>query len=120
TAASELIEGLQTHNAGEVSAAAQQLATNASDLASNNVKADGGTYGAGAVAGTATAAAPTATDLFNDATTRMVGGIGPDQVAKVIVDLSAVQQMLIASDHQIKNLSDLQQNICIIQQYLEN
>src|SRR5437660_12514816 len=56
TAANALIEGLQTHNAGEVSAAAEQLATNASDLASNNVKADGGNYGAGTVAGTATAA----------------------------------------------------------------
>src|SRR5713101_6673756 len=75
TAASALIQGLQTHNAGEVSAAAEQLATNASDLASNNLMANGGSYGAGAVAGTATAAAPTATDLFNDATTRMVGGI---------------------------------------------
>src|SRR6266550_8092667 len=115
TAASALIEGLQTHNAGEVSAAAEQLATNASDLASNNVKADGGTYGAGAVAGTATAAAPTATDLFNDATTRMVGGIGPDQVAKVIADLAAVQQMLSAADPQINNLSDLHTHIIINQ-----
>src|SRR5215831_18978135 len=44
TAANALIEGLQTHNAGEVDAAAEQLATNASDLATNNVKADGGTY----------------------------------------------------------------------------
>src|SRR6266404_2023934 len=109
------IHGLQTRNAGEVSAAAEQLATNASDLASNNVKADGGTYGAGAVAGTATAAAPTATDLFNDATTRMVGGIGPDQVAKVIADLAAVQQMLSAADPQINNLSDLHTHIIINQ-----
>src|SRR6266436_3753457 len=115
TAASALIEGLQTHNAGEVNAAAEQLATNASDLASNNVKADGGTYGAGAVAGTATAAAPTATDLFNDATTRMVGGIGPDQVAKVVADLAAVQQMLSAADPQINNLSDLHTHIIINQ-----
>src|SRR5881394_2391400 len=44
TAANALIEGLQTHNAGEVKAAAEQLATNASDLATNNVTADGGTY----------------------------------------------------------------------------
>src|SRR5215204_6719188 len=41
TAANALIEGLQTHNVGEISAAAEQLATNASDLASNNIKADG-------------------------------------------------------------------------------
>jgi len=67
TAANALIEGLQTHNAGEISAAAEQLATNASDLATNNIKADGGTYddvvaAAQATTATATAAAtPAAT-----------------------------------------------------------
>ena len=43
-AANALIDGLQTHNAGEVNAAAQQLAMNASDVAGNNLKADGGNY----------------------------------------------------------------------------
>src|SRR5947208_2810119 len=94
TAANALIEGLQTHNAGQVSAATEQLATNAADLASNNLKADHTTYddvvaaaqgpathgasagagahghtgGAGGGAGAGhEAAALTATDLFNDA-----------------------------------------------------
>jgi hypothetical protein len=75
--------------------------------------ADAGT--AGADAGTAGAAAPTATDLFNDATTRMIGGIGPDQVDKVVADLTAVQQMLSAADPQINNLSDLHTHIIINQ-----
>src|SRR5262249_14451931 len=42
TAANALIEGLQTQNTGEVNAAAHQLSTNAADVASNNVMADGG------------------------------------------------------------------------------
>src|SRR2546430_7855075 len=57
----------------------------------------------------------TATDLFNDATTREIGGIGPDQVAKVVADLTAVQQMLSAADPQINNLSDLHTHIMINQ-----
>ena len=55
TAANALIDGLQTHNAGEVNAAAQQLAANASDVAGNNLKADGGSY-ADVVAAAQTAA----------------------------------------------------------------
>jgi len=46
TAANALIEGLQTHNAGEVNAAAQQLSMNAADVAGNNLMTDGGTYAA--------------------------------------------------------------------------
>ncbi len=57
----------------------------------------------------------TATDLYNDATTREIGGIGPDQVAKVVADLTAVQQMLSAADPQINNLSDLHTHIIINQ-----
>src|SRR6478735_3885098 len=41
TAANALIDGLQTHNANEINAAAQQLAMNASDVGGNNLKADG-------------------------------------------------------------------------------
>jgi hypothetical protein len=69
TAANALIDGLQTHNAGEVSAATEQLATNASDLATNNIKADGATYDdvvAAAQAPTVTATAvpmPAATSM---------------------------------------------------------
>ena len=36
----------------------------------------------------------TATDLFNDATTREIGGVGPDQVNLIVSDLIGVQQML--------------------------
>jgi hypothetical protein len=57
-AASALIEGLQAHNAGEISAAAEQLATNASDVASNNLRADGGNYADVIAAAQATAVAP--------------------------------------------------------------
>ena len=57
----------------------------------------------------------TATDLFNDATTRMVGGIGPDQVDKIVADLTAVQTMLKAASPQINNLSDLHTHIIINQ-----
>src|SRR5215470_16604423 len=44
---------------------------------------NGGGAAAGAGADAGATAATTATDLFNDATTRMVGGVGPDQVDKV-------------------------------------
>src|SRR5258706_52743 len=58
TAANALIEGLQTHNAGEVNAAAEQLAANSADVAGNNLMADGGRFAGGVAAGQATAAAP--------------------------------------------------------------
>src|SRR5262245_20235431 len=128
-AAKALIEGLQTQNAGEVAAAAEQLAANSGDVGGNNLKADGGTYadviaaaqatavtpnssgagvraaaaaeaGAGAGAGAAAAAAAaglTATDLYNDATTREIGGVGPDQVNLIVSDLIGVKQMLSAA-----------------------
>src|SRR5690349_4425790 len=60
----------------------------------------------------------TATDLFNDATTREIGGVGPDQVNLVVSDLIGVQQMLSAAVPQINNLSDLHTQI-IIQQLNE-
>src|SRR5215831_11402644 len=147
TAAAALIEGLQTHNAGEVNAAAEQLAANASDVAGNNLMADGGSYagvvaaaqatavtpktpattnapadtgagggaGAGAGAGPAPAAGLTATDLFNDATTREIGGVGPDQVNLIVSDLIGVQQQLSAADPQINNLTDLHTHVIINQ-----
>jgi trimeric autotransporter adhesin len=59
-AASALIDGLQTHNAGEISAAAEQLATNAADVGSNNLMADGGNYAGVLAAAEATAVTPTA------------------------------------------------------------
>jgi hypothetical protein len=43
-ASAALIEGLQNHNLGEIDAAAQQLSTNAADVAGNNVMVNGGTY----------------------------------------------------------------------------
>ena len=45
----------------------------------------------------------TATDLFNDATTREIGGVGPDQVNSIVSDLIVVQRTLsaaIAADQQ--------------------
>ncbi|MGZ5835785.1 MAG: hypothetical protein ACXWJ5_06225 [Xanthobacteraceae bacterium] len=57
----------------------------------------------------------TATDLFNDATTREIGGIGPDQVNLIVSDLVGVEQMLSAADPQINNLSDLHTHIIINQ-----
>lgn len=58
---------------------------------------------------------PTATDLFNDATTREVGGVGPDQVDKIVADLTGVQQMLSAAVPTINNLSDLHTHVIINQ-----
>src|SRR6266849_4049224 len=57
----------------------------------------------------------TATDLFNDATTREIGGVGPDQVNLIVSDLIGVQQMLTAAVPQINNLSDLHTQIIINQ-----
>jgi hypothetical protein len=137
TADNALIDGLQTHNAGEVNAAVQQLAANSSDVAGNNLMADGGSYASVVAAAQATAVTPagsnaaappaatppaaaaggglTATDLFNDATTREIGGVGPDQVNLIVSDLVGVQQQLSAADPQINNLSDLHTHIIINQ-----
>jgi hypothetical protein len=57
----------------------------------------------------------TATDLFNDATTREIGGVGPDQVNLIVSDLIGVQQMLSAADPQINNLTDLHTHLIINQ-----
>jgi hypothetical protein len=57
----------------------------------------------------------TATDLFNDATTREIGGIGPDQVNTIVSDLVGVQQMLSAADPQINSLTDLHTHVIINQ-----
>src|SRR6266478_7093195 len=61
TAATALIEGLQTQNAGEVAAAVEQLATNSADVGTNNLMADGGSYAAVVAAAQATAVTPAAT-----------------------------------------------------------
>src|SRR5690242_4124463 len=57
----------------------------------------------------------TATDLFNDATTREIGGVGPDQVNSIVSDLIGVQQMLSAASPQINNLTDLHTHVIINQ-----
>lgn len=57
----------------------------------------------------------TATDLFNDATTREIGGVGPDQVNAIVSDLIGVQQMLSAASPQINNLTDLHTHVIINQ-----
>jgi trimeric autotransporter adhesin len=137
TAANALIEGLQTQNADEVNAAAGQLATNSADVGSNNLMADGGSYANVVAAAQATAVTPntmapaqppvasdasagagaplTATDLFNDATTREIGGVSPDQLNLIASDLIGVQQMLSAAVPQINNLSDLHTHVIINQ-----
>jgi hypothetical protein len=61
TAASALIEGLQTQNVGEVNAAAQQLAMNSADVAGNNLMVDGGSYANVVAAAQATAVTPNTT-----------------------------------------------------------
>src|SRR5262249_30710722 len=58
TAANALIEGLQTQNAGEVSAAAEQLAANSADVGGNNLMADGGSFAGVVTAAQATAVTP--------------------------------------------------------------
>ena len=65
TASNALIEGLQTHNADEVNAAAQQLSMNAADVASNNLMTDGGSYAAVVAAGEATAVKPNQTNQLS-------------------------------------------------------
>src|SRR6201981_2748035 len=57
----------------------------------------------------------TATDLFNDATTREIGGVGPDQVNLIVSDLIGVQQMLSAAVPQGNNLSHRQTQVIINQ-----
>src|SRR5438477_2426025 len=57
----------------------------------------------------------TATDLFNDATTREIGGVGPDQVNLIVSDLIGVQQMLSAALPQVNNLTDLHMQVIINQ-----
>src|SRR3984893_6210216 len=149
TAAAALVDGLQTNNAGEVNAAAAQLAANSGDVGGRNLMAAGGPYAAVVAAAQATAVTPavdaaaavppaaapatpaatpaaapaaaapaaglTATDLFNDATTREIGGVGPDQVNLIASDLIGVQQMLSAADPTINNLSDLHTHVIINQ-----
>src|SRR5262249_49810122 len=69
--------------------------------------AGGGGAGGGGAGGGGAGGGLTATDLFNDATTREIGGVGPDQVNLIVSDLIGVQQMLSAADPNINNLTDL-------------
>ena len=78
TAATALIEGLQTHNAGEVNAAVEQLAANSADVGSNNIMADGGSYASVVAAAQATAVTPTGGD---NAGAPPADGAGGGQVA---------------------------------------
>jgi hypothetical protein len=97
-----------------VVAAAQ--ATAVAPTAGNNPAADqAAAPAAPAAAPAAPAAGLTATDLFNDATTREIGGVGPDQVNLIVSDLIGVQQMLTAADPAINNLSDLHTHVIINQ-----
>ena len=53
----------------------------------------------------------TITDLFNDATTREIGGVGPDQVNAIVSDLIGVQQGLNAAFPQVTDLTSLHAQI---------
>src|SRR5262249_35981678 len=53
----------------------------------------------------------TITDLFNDATTREIGGVGPDQVNLIVSDLVGVQQGLNSAFPQITDLTSLHAHI---------
>jgi hypothetical protein len=77
TAANALIDGLQTHNAGEVNAAVEQLATNASDVGSNNLMADGGSYASVIAAAQATAVTPNPDPASSPSTTPSAGASDP-------------------------------------------
>jgi trimeric autotransporter adhesin len=75
TAANALIDGLQTHNTGELNAAALQLANNASDVAGNNLMLDGSNYANVIAAALATAVTP-ATAVATGAGTGAGAGAG--------------------------------------------
>src|SRR6476659_11338760 len=53
----------------------------------------------------------TITDLFNDATTREIGGISPDQVNLIASDLIGVQQGLKAAFPNVTDLTSLHAQI---------
>ena len=55
------------------------------------------------------------TDLFNDATTREVGGVGPDQVNLIVSDLVGVQQGLNAAFPQVTDLTSLHAQVIVNQ-----
>src|SRR5437773_12441916 len=57
----------------------------------------------------------TATDPFNEATTREIDGVGPDQVNLIVSHLIGVQQMLQAAVPTINNLTDLHTQVIINQ-----
>ena len=78
TAANALIDGLQTHNAGEVNAAAQQLAMNASDVAGNNLMTDGGNYAGVVAAAQASAVTPAADQASAGGTGSQTSGASQD------------------------------------------
>src|SRR5881227_187635 len=103
-------------NAAADPAAAAPAAAAATPAAADAAAAAAPAADAAAAAAAAPAAAGlTATDLFNDATTREIGGVGPDQVNLIVSDLVGVQQMLGAADPQINNLTDLHTHVIINQ-----
>src|SRR5215510_8372885 len=53
----------------------------------------------------------TISELFNDATTREIGGVGPDQVNTIVSDLVGVQQGLNQAFPQVTDLTSLHAQI---------
>src|SRR5207248_43978 len=94
---------------------ADAAATPAADATANAAAPAADAAAAATPAAAPAAAGLTATDLFNDATTREIGGVGPDQVNLIVSDLIGVQQMLSAALPQVNNLTDLHMQVIINQ-----
>src|ERR1035437_3982528 len=103
TAANALIDGLQTHNTGELNAAVQQLAANSADVGSNNLMADGGGYASEVAAAQAPAVGDRGNHLVADLIALLQGG-GHNSVSAVIADLSAVAQAAGAHNNGVATL----------------
>ena len=92
TASKELIAGLQTGNASLANGAASVLTANAMDVR-GNMLVTGQTFTAAANGGIPATIndVNTAGAVFNDATTKLIGGVYSGNQASIVNDLNAVQ-----------------------------
>ena len=100
TASRALIDGLQTGNADEVKAAASVLAANAADVA-GNMLADGATPSTGNGIPDHFDTFAQAGAVFNDATTKLIGGVYSGNQQSIHDDLTATRAGLsqLLADH---------------------
>ena len=103
TAARELVTGLQHGDAAMVNAAAEVLQANAADVR-GNMLASGDTYTPPVNGGIPLNidTIQVAGQVFNDAVTKLIGGVNPQTQASVVKDLNAVIDGLhnaIANEH---------------------